>query len=534
MNTKTTDEFRDQLERLIEIGIALSAELDLLLLLEKIVGCAREMTHADAGTLYLLKDNKLHFRIVQNETLGIFYGGKTGKFINLDPVPLTKSNVSAYVALTGETVNIEDVYESEEFDFTGPRKYDAKTGYRSKSMLVVPMKNHEGEIIGVLQLMNAKDKKIGTITAFPDAVVDLTRAFASQAAVALENAHLIKEIKDLFESLIQVLAVAVDAKSPYTGNHVQRVAMLNVSIAQAINEADEGPFADVFFNEQEMEEIRLAGWLHDVGKVTTPVWVMDKSRKLETIFDRIELIKTRFGLIKRDLKIKALEKKVEQLSKDKGSSADILDKELESKIREIDNELVFIIQCDQPGEFMEDDKLKHLAEIAKKTYTDGEEEKPYLSEDELCNLSIRKGSLTPDQIGIMRDHVEWTIKMLEEVPFLGHLKNVPLYAGQHHERLDGKGYPRRIKSDELPLQSRILAIADVYEALSAKDRPYKKPMPEEMVLKILSKIADNGEIDSDLLDLIIKNNVHKKFEEIYVIAQKEGKVKQVWKDSARS
>ena len=246
----------------MEIGIAISAELNLDVLLETIVHHARELTRADASTLYMLQNDMLHFKIVQNSSMGVFEGG-TGKYINLPPVPLEKSNVSAYAAITRKTVNIADVYESEEFDFTGPRKYDAKTGYRTKSMLVVPMEDHEGGLIGVLQLINALHPETGKVIAFPDGIVDIVRALASQAAVAILNANLVQETKDLFESLIRVLAVAVDAKSPYTGNHVQRVAEFTMWLARAVNDAEEGPLADVRFTDDQLlqhpSQSRLAG-----------------------------------------------------------------------------------------------------------------------------------------------------------------------------------------------------------------------------------------------------------------------------------
>ncbi|TLM98379.1 GAF domain-containing protein, partial [bacterium] len=285
-------------QKLLEIGIALSAETDLKKLLEKIISYARELTGADAGTLYAVSGENLEFKIIQNDTLGISLGGPGSEPITLAPVPITKSSVSGYVAVTGQMVNIADVYESSEFDFTGPRRYDEKTGYRSKSMLVVPMRDHQGEIIGVLQLLNAKDEATGETIAFPREVEPIASAFASQAAVSLNNAKLISEVRDLFESLIRVMATAVDAKSPYTGNHVHRVAKLNTMLAQAICDSREEPFRDMCFTADEMEEIRLAGWLHDVGKLTTPTYVMDKATKLQGVNDRVELLRLKFELAK--------------------------------------------------------------------------------------------------------------------------------------------------------------------------------------------------------------------------------------------
>lgn len=511
---ETIDDFRDRLNRLTEVGIAISAELNLDVLLEKIVHHARELTRADAGTLYLLQDGALHFKIVQNATLGVYEGG-TDRYINLPPVALDKANVSAYVALTRTTVNVPDVYASEQFDFTGPRKYDARTGYRSKSMLVTPMVGHAGELIGVLQLMNATDPATGEIGAFPDGMVDLTRALASQAAVAIANASLVEETKALFESLIRVLAVAIDAKSRYTGNHVQRVAEFTMWIARAINDTKEGRFAGFTFTADELEELRLAGWLHDVGKVTTPVWVMDKSTKLETIIDRIEMVKLRYELFRRMAELKAAQAKLAFAGTAAGPAAAAIDQELAADLKRMDEEIKFIADCNKPGEFMDDGKLKRLEEVAKRLCACGEVSQPAITSNEKYNLSIRKGSLTSEELGLMRDHVVWSKRMLDEVPFKRSLQNVPLYAGQHHEKLDGSGYPNGLKGDQIPIQSRIVAIADFYEALSAKDRPYKPAMPVEKIFAILKSAADKGEIDKDILDLITRDKVHEKFEAAY-------------------
>jgi HD-GYP domain-containing protein (c-di-GMP phosphodiesterase class II) len=509
-------EFQQRINRLTEVGIALSAELNLAVLLEKALHHARELTQADAGTIYLLQDGRLHFRIVQNETLGVLLGGAGGGAIHLPPVELSPSNVSAQAALQGRTIRIDDVYESSEYDFSGPRRYDAQTGYRSKSMLVVPMRNHEREIIGVLQLINRVDPETKAVTPFPEFTVSLAESLASQAAVAITNASLIEETRNLFESLIRVLATAIDQKSPYTGNHVQRVAEFNLALARAINAKHDGKFADVHFSDKQLEEIRLSGWLHDVGKVVTPEWIMDKATKLETIFDRIVLVEARFGLIRRTFEIQTLRRELALLRE--GAAAEALeaaDAELAERCRVLAEEYEFVARSNQPGEFMEPAKIERVRQIAAQTYELDGKTLPYLTGDEVHNLSVPRGTLTEEQMQIMRDHVVVTRRMLAEVPFKRHLSNVPLYASQHHEKLNGKGYPDGLKADQLSLQSRILAVADVYEALAAKDRPYKKPMPEEKVLGILAKMAEFGELDDDVLRLLTEDHVHRAFEEEY-------------------
>ena len=510
------DNFKRQIQRLTDIGISLSAELNLERLLEKIVYSARELTSADAGTLYLLKDNRLHFKILQNKSLGIFKGGCSCDEIDLEPVPLDENHASAWCAIHDQTVRIDDVYESDEFDFSGPRHYDAITGYRSRSMLLVPMKNHEEEVIGVVQLMNAREEESGEFVSFSEQSVGLIEALASQAAVAITNAQLIRETKDIFESLIQVLAMAIDAKSHSTRNHIQKVALFNIALARAINEKSDGPFADVRFSEKEMEAIRIAGWLHDVGKITTPIWVIEKKLKLEKPFNLFELIRTRFEMIKNHLRYEASEKKLEILKNDKDAkNIGRIQSEVEQKIQRLDEELETVHRCNQPMEKMPEDMKQKLHEIAERTYRINGKNVRLLTEEELSHLSVQRGNLTREEINIMKNHILWTKKMLGEIPFSRHLKNVPLYAGQHHEKLNGTGYPEGAKGDEIPLHSRILAVADMYEALTASDRSYKKSMSDELMLRVMKKAAENGELDPRIVALLTEDHVHEQFEKEY-------------------
>lgn len=305
-----------QIRRLTRIGTALSAERNIERLFEMIVEEAREFTGADGGTLYIMSDDEteLQFAIVQTETLDVRMGGTGGK-ITWKPVRLQNAdgssnhgNVSAYVALTGNTVNIPDVYDAEGFDFQGTRNFDAQTGYRSKSMLVVPMKNHENDIIGVLQLLNARDEKRSEVVSFSAECQEMTESLASQAAVALSNNRLIQDLEALMESFIRAIATAIDEKSPYTGGHVRRVADLTMDIARKINDTTEGPLADLRFSDDQLKELQIAAWLHDVGKITTPEYVVDKATKLETIFDRIELLRLRFELYRLQTMLRNLNK----------------------------------------------------------------------------------------------------------------------------------------------------------------------------------------------------------------------------------
>ena len=518
--SRTSNDFRQQIRQLTEIGIALSSELRLERLLDKTLTIARQLTGADAGTLYMVEENSLVFKILQNESLNIHRGGSTGTPIGLEPVRMDPKNVSAWAALNGKTIRIGDVYASEDFDFSGPRRYDKMTGYHSRSMLVVPMRNHRGECLGVLQLINAIDPVSRSIVAFSDEDVNLSESLASQAAVAMSNARLIDETRSLFDAIIRVLAMAVDQKSPHTGNHVQRVAELNLFLAQAINRKNSGPLKQTRFTAQEMEAIRVAGWLHDVGKVTTPVWIMEKSRKLETIFDRIHLIETRFDLIRSTLRRQGAERQLALARQGADDSRlDQVDAELGEALKALDQDLEIIRKCNQPQEQMEDGRLEALKAIAAKTYDHDGQKRPYLTANEMYHLSIRRGSLTPEELELMRDHVQLTKKILAHVPFTGALQKVPLYASQHHEKLNGSGYPDGLKGDAIPLPSRILAVADMYEALSAKDRPYKKAIPEEQVIAMLQEAADQGELDADIVAMIVEDQTHKQFEDYYTNTQ---------------
>ncbi len=500
-----------------KIGLALSSEKNIDKLLEMIVADARKMTNADAGTLYIIdKENKnLCFKILQNDTLDIRMGGTSGVKIDLPNVPLftdgkqNHSNVSSHVAITGKIVNIPDVYEAEGFDFTGPMKYDASTGYRSKSMLVIPLRNHENDIIGVLQLLNSKNPQTGEAIAFPEEYIDETASLASQAAVALTNTQLIKDLKDLFYSFIKTIATAIDEKSPYTWGHINRVVDLSAMIAETINRSKKKQFSSINFDENELEEIRIAAWMHDVGKITTPEYIIDKSTKLQTVFDRINLLETRFNLIAQILENDYLKIKIKHSQNEKKLA--MLDSELNEKLKNLENDFELIKAANIPGEILSEDDVKKIKEIAGKTYLFKNKKHPYISENELENLIVRQGSITVKERKIIENHAAVTYKILSQLPFPRKLVRVPEYASGHHEKLDGSGYPRALTKEELPLQSRIIAIADIFEALTAKDRPYKKPMNVKQALKIMNTMKKDNVIDPDIYDLFIEKKLFEKF-----------------------
>jgi len=511
---------RDYVDNLVQrvsafsdICLALSKEKDIDRLLEMIVQEARNMTNADGGTLYLLDEENmvLNFSIVQNDTLNVRMGGKSGK-ITWEPVKLRHadgspnfSNVSAYVAIKGESVNIEDVYNTEQFDFRGTKEFDKKTGYRSKSMLVIPLRNHEDDIIGVIQLINAMDPERGEVIPFSDESERMGQALASQAAVALTNRQLIKELEDLFYAFIKTIASAIDEKSPYTAGHIGRVSALTQMIAEKINEAKEGPFKEVEFSEDQLKELYLSAWLHDVGKIVTPEYVVDKRTKLEGIWDKIELLRLRYELLKKQYKMEFR------------SSSDPEDEEELRKIEgKMDEEFEFLKKINRGRDFLKDKELNRLRDIAKRKIEIGGDIQPLLSDEELERLSVRRGTLTDKEREIINNHVVVTYKMLSQLPFPKKIKGVPFYASTHHERLDGSGYPNGLKAEQLPLQSRIIALADVFEALSAKDRPYKEAMKLSTSLKILHNMVQDNHIDRDLFELFLKEKIYLDYAKRYL------------------
>jgi HD-GYP domain-containing protein (c-di-GMP phosphodiesterase class II) len=505
------DDLGQRLEQLNAIGASLSAERDINRLLEAILTAAKSITRADGGTLYRLTEERtLRFEIVRTSSLRYYLGGTTGNPVPFYPIQLYKEGkpnhgmVAAYAALTGKTVNISDAYTAEGFDFSGTRAFDQKTGYRSTSFLTVPMRNHEHEIIGVLQLINAQDPASGKILPFSASDQRLAESLASQAAVAITNRMLINQLESLFESFINLINTAIDEKSPYTGGHCQRVPTLTMLLAEAVNETKEGPFAGFQMSDKDRYELKIAGLLHDCGKVTTPVHVVDKSTKLETIFDRIQLVDTRFEVLKRDLEIQHLK-------------ALVSEKQLRDRLRELDDDRRFLHACNIGGERMRDEDMERVRRIAAYRWRDAAgHEVSFLTEDELTNLTIRAGTLTEDERKVINHHIVATIKMLEALPWPKHLTNVPEYAGGHHERMDGKGYPKGLKREQMSVQARCMGIADIFEALTAKDRPYKKGKTLSESLEILGRMRLNGHVDPDLFDVFVRRKVYRRYAEMFL------------------
>lgn len=508
----------DLLRELNEIGIALSAEKDHDRLLELILVKAMGITNSDGGTLYVCTNEKsLKFEILHNHSLALHKGGTSGEEILLPPISLyddegnaNNKMVAAYAVNSEQTVNIEDAYENEDFDFSGTRNFDKKMGYRSTSFLTVPMTNHEHDIIGVLQLINTIDKNTKKIISFSALDQQLIESLASQAAVTITNKTLINAQKNLFDSFIQLIATAIDEKSPYTAKHCRRVPVITGMLADATNKIDRGPLKDFSMNDNEMYELNVAAWLHDCGKITTPEYVVDKSTKLETIFDRINLVDIRFEVLKRDAVITALKAIIKE-----NKDCDDIDKELENnsalknKLKELDDERIEIEKYNIGGESLLDNDLKRIKELSENVYENSVGESVHLLNDnEVENLQISRGTLNRKEREIINNHVSMTIKMLESLPYPKHLKNVPEFAGCHHEKMDGTGYPNKLKGNQMSIPARMIAIADIFEALTAGDRPYKKGMSLSRALKILGRMKLENHIDPDLFDVFIDKKIY--------------------------
>ena len=511
--------FLSKLEYLNAIGIALSQERDIHKLLETILIAAKNLTHADGGTLYRLVDGKLRFEIVRTDSLSIAMGGTSGNPVPFYPIPLHNKDgdpnytmIAAYAALTHKTVNVADAYTEEGFDFSGTRNFDKRTGYRSTSFLTVPMKNHEGDIIGVLQLLNATDPATGCVTSFGEEDQRLAESLASQAAIALTNRLLIQQLEVLFESLIELINTAIDDKSPYTGGHCKRVPVLTMMLAEAAHNAALGPLAEFRMSEKDRYELKIAGLLHDCGKITTPVHVVDKATKLQTIFDRIELVANRFEVLKREAEIDMLRAKMKARAAEDDESERRAEEEYAARMKQYDDDREFLRRTNIGSERMRPEDQARVSQIARYPLRNekGEPDR-FLSKDEEDNLNIAYGTLTGGERQVINHHIVATIKMLEALPWPRHLLNVPEYAGGHHERMDGKGYPRGLTREQMSVQARVMGIADIFEALTAKDRPYKQGKTLSESLGILGRMKEGGHVDPDLFDIFVRDKVYLRY-----------------------
>ncbi|SFB82782.1 HD domain-containing phosphohydrolase [Pseudoalteromonas denitrificans] len=491
----------DALKQLLALSYRLSTEKNTTKLLEDILMSAKALTHADGGTIYSVTNNHaLKFETLVNDSLKLHMGGTSDTPINFDCIPILidgEANKDALVALAAanhETINIEDAYQVKEHNTSAARAMDQKTGYRTQSVLTVPLENHEGDINGVLQLINAQDKS--KVVPFSQQKTDLVLSLSSLAAVALTNKQLITDMEILFQSLAKLIARAIDEKSPYTGGHCRRVPELTLMLADAVNNINLGPLADFTLNADEKHTLSVAGWLHDCGKIATPEYVMDKSTKLETVFDRIEFVDAKFEIVKKQFEI-------EELKFPEKKDA------IKDKQQQLVEDRQFIKHINIGGEYLPQPDVERVAHIAKKYNIEmnGQLE-PVLNETEMSYLQIQKGTLSDEERNIINHHIDITILLLESLPFPKHLQNVPEYAGGHHEKMDGTGYPRGLTKEQMSLPARMMAIADIFEALSAGDRPYKKAKKLSECIKIMGFMSLDKHIDNDLFNVFIHEKVY--------------------------
>ena len=511
-----------RLEQLNSIGTALSKERDISRLLESIVLAAKTITRADGGTLYRMSEDgkALRFEILRTDSLEIAMGGTSGNPINFPDLPLytdqganNDSLVAAYSAIHKLTVNIADAYTAENFDFSGTRRFDERTNYRSQSFLSVPLKDQDGEVLGVLQLINAKHPGTGTVVSFSSADQSLAESLASQAAIAITNRNLTIQLEELFESFINLINLAIDEKSHYTGGHCQRVPALTMMLAEAVNSTTSGPLAEFSMDDRDRYELKIAGLLHDCGKVTTPVHVVDKATKLHTLCDRIDIIDTRVEVLKRDHEIAALRAQLALRDVKDPAAESRLWVSCRGRIDALDSDRQFLRMANKGAEFMSDADLQRVRNIGtRNTWRNvSGVEADFLSADEIENLTIRAGTLTAAERETINYHIVATIKMLEQLPWPKHLKRVPEYAGGHHERMDGKGYPKGLTREQMSVQARVMGIADIFEALTARDRPYKPGMKLSQAMGIMYKFRSNGHIDPDLFDVFVNEGVYLRY-----------------------
>ena len=504
------NELEGVVEQMTVMGTALSSERQSKKLVEAILTHAMRLTNADCGLLWILEQGELVCTGLQIISRGVAKYSEAE--IDSAHLALPQSHPVVLAAQNKRMVCINDVFSAPDVDLASIRSVDAAIGYQSQSMLVLPMLHHGHDLMGVVQLVNAIHPATGAVQGFSLKREGVSHSLALQAALAIRNQKMFLEMENLFEAIVEVLASAIDEKSPVTRGHINRVALITMELAKEVNASKEGVFGDINFSDDELNEIRIAALLHDVGKITSPEHVVSKGNKLETIVDRITHVEDRFRYVCAALTAGAMIEKI-RLMENGSPAAGIaeLEADLQVRLKSLAEDLEVVREANRPEEFMSDAKLARLQQVhAKRVLLNGEAT-PLLTDDEFLNLSIRRGSLTAAELEIMHNHVNITIHLLNQIPFTKKLKNVPIYAGGHHEKLNGKGYPLLLGADQLPLQTRIIAIADFFEALTAGDRPYKKQIPLAEALKIMEDSVKRGEIDPHLFELFKASKIHERF-----------------------
>ena len=514
LDTRTSE-----LSSLNEIGISLSSEKNYDTLLGLILSKSREITNCDAGSLYLLDrtketGNSLIFKLVQNDSL-------TNLEFKEYALPLTRSSLAGYVALTGEFINLDDVYHiPDDVDYSFNKAFDNKFNYRTKSMLVIPMKDHKNKTIGVLQLINRKKSKNVKLTSgsavedevrpFDEKTFGLINSLASQAAVSIENSLLYQNIQNLFEGFVKASVLTIEQRDPTTCGHSERVSSLTVGLAEVVDRISSGKYKDIHFSNDHLKEIRYAGLLHDFGKIGVRKNVLVKANKLYP--NEIKYIRSRFDFIKKSMECKYLEKKLSMVRDNKVDDYHEcfkqIDKELKEELIRLDAYIEGIEKANIPT-ILEDDLFDELKNISDKVYQDySGVECNYLTPYEFNLLSIKKGTLDEKERHEIESHVVHSYEFLKKIPWTKEFENIPDIAHAHHEKLNGDGYPLGINTDKIPIQSKMMAITDIYDALTAQDRPYKKAVPHDKALDIIGYDVKGKLLDSDLFDMFVEEKVY--------------------------
>lgn len=509
---------RTNLQHFIDISIRLTTEKEPQLLLDEILQVVMSIANSDAGSIYsITEDDQLKFETVINKSLNLYLGGGSDRFVSFPNIDLYidgKPNQRAIVAHavnSGKVINIPDVYAALPFDMSAAREMDARTGYRTQSMLTIPLKDHQDDILGVIQLINVKDSN-NNIIPFSEELVTLIRSFASLGAIALTNSSLIKEMEELFSTFAETIAMAIDEKSPHTGGHCKRVPALTLMLADAVNAISKGPLASFSMSDSDRHQLDIAGWLHDCGKIATPDHIMEKATKLETIFDRISFIDAKFEIISRDLKINYQEQIISAMKNGKPVEVQQLERLLDTELKQVALDRALLQRINVGGEFLGDKELAQIERIAQHYHlVINDIRTPLLNDDEVENLSIRRGTLTAGEHDVMKRHMDVTKNILDALPFPKHLSKVSEYALGHHEKLDGTGYPRGLTKEQMSIPARLMAITDIFEALSAVDRPYKKAKPVSECLFILGTMVEKNHLDPDIFAVFIESGVYKNY-----------------------
>lgn len=510
---------RSEIDELNEIGIALSTQRDTESLLDMILRKSREITVSDAGSLYLVEESetepkRLRAKVAQNDSIRV-------SFAEFE-LPIDESSIAGYVAKKGEMIHLEDAYQipsSRPFRFA--LKFDRESGYRTKSMLVVPMKNPQGEIIGVVQLINCKRDPRQRVTAktvdevvipYPESRRSLISSLASQAAVAIENNRLYESIQTLFEGFVKASVTAIEARDPTTSGHSSRVADLTVGLAEAVDRSDDPAFRDRNFTRAEIKEIRYASLLHDFGKVGVREEVLVKAKKLYP--QQLDIVRHRFDFVRKTVQQQYTQQKLEYILQ-KGreeflSKQQELDREMADRLKALDDYFEFVLQCNKPT-VLPEGNFQRLVELAAFRFQDLEgQEQALLTPQEVNLLSIPKGSLSDEERSQINKHVEHTFNFLSQIPWTKDIKDIPRIALAHHEKLNGSGYPNKLSDPQIPFQSKMMTVSDIYDALSAKDRPYKDKVSPERALDILKMEANQKLIDADIFRLFVEAEIFKR------------------------